>query len=167
LTLIGKDATKLAKSLNEKNFVLLCRDLLSSKGHFNIRIMDGPGDGGRDIHSVTSDNEKFLTQCKYHQSPTSTCSSKDISELPMVAIKFGYKAGLFITNARISPQGKKEYIDKNPNLDLDFLDGDALISEILANPLLHHPIRQIFQFYSHTRFLSLSLNSKQSKPLRG
>jgi hypothetical protein len=136
LSLIGKEATKLAKSLNERDFVLLCRDLLSSKGHLNIRIMDGPGDGGRDIHSVTSENKKFLTQCKYHQNPTSTCSSKDISELPMASFKFGYKSGLFITNARISPQGKKEYIDNYPNLDLDFLDGEALIAEILENPLL-------------------------------
>lgn len=134
--MFGKEVMKLAETINERDFVRLCRDILATKGHTGIRIVDGPGDGGRDIHSVCPQGQKYLTQCKFHKDPNSTCRSKDVSELPMAAVKFGYNQGLFVTNARISPQGKREYLNDFGELHLDFLDGEALIEEIMRDNLL-------------------------------
>ena len=53
--------------LNADQFVQLVADILSSAfGHSEVKIVDGPGDGRRDIHSATPDGEPHITQCKYH-----------------------------------------------------------------------------------------------------
>lgn len=54
----------------------------------------------------------------------------------MALIKFNYSKGLFITNAKISPQAKREYLDNYPNLQLSFIDGDELGLLVLESPLL-------------------------------
>jgi hypothetical protein len=54
----------------------------------------------------------------------------------MAMVKFGYKLGLFVTNARISPQSKREYLNDYPGLTLDFTDGTELVAEVLHNVLL-------------------------------
>lgn len=126
----------LTEKLDQRTLVRLTADLLSTRRHKKIRLTDGPGDGGRDIHSVSSTNESHLTQCKYHDNPNQACSSAEVSELPMAMTKFGYKHGLFVTNAKISPQAKREYLNDYPGLELDFLDGEELAREVLSNGVL-------------------------------
>lgn len=137
MTLSGKDDLRdLTSSLDAKRLVRLTADVLAVLGHSALRIVDGPGDGGRDVHAVAHDNEKVLAQCKFHEDPTKTCSSAETSELPMALIKLGYKRGIFVTNAGISPQAKREYLDNYPGLQLAFLDGDQLVRLVLQEPLL-------------------------------
>lgn len=54
----------------------------------------------------------------------------------MALIKLGYTAGLFVTNSRISPQAKREYLDNYPGLELEFIDGDSLVAAVVSDVLL-------------------------------
>lgn len=126
----------LAKNLDQDSLVSLCQDLLFRRGHTKIRRTDGPGDGGRDVFSVDPQGRSHLVQSKYHQKRDAVCSSADLSELPMALIKLGYTAGLFVTNSRISPQAKREYLDNYPNLELEFIDGDSLVAAVVSDVLL-------------------------------
>jgi hypothetical protein len=130
------DTKELLSRLSPALLVRLGRDLLASRGHTDVRVTDGPGDGGRDIHSAAPAGRKHLAQAKHHVDLAQACSSAELAELPMACIKFGYDYGLFVTNARISPQGKREYIDSYQSLHLEFLDGEELASAVLADPVL-------------------------------
>ncbi|MGL6534647.1 restriction endonuclease [Aeromonas caviae] len=127
---------KLTEILDPKLLVDLSADILFSLGCTNTKKMDGPGDGGRDLYAENQSGEKLLVQCKYHNNSGLVCSSRELSELPMALIKFNYKNGIFITNAKISPQAKREYLDNYSNFNLNFIDGDMLCSIVLDNPLL-------------------------------
>lgn len=122
-------------SLNERTLPQLVADYLVLEGHKKVTVMDGPGDGGRDVHSV-KDGQKFLAQCKYHADGSATASSRELSELPMAMIKFGIQSGLFVTTGKISPQAKREYIGEYPSLRLSFLDGPTLANTVFSNPIL-------------------------------
>jgi len=54
----------------------------------------------------------------------------------MAMTKLGYRTGLFVTNSRISPQAKREYLNDYPNFRLDFLEGETLAKEVLSNGML-------------------------------
>jgi hypothetical protein len=137
MSVTGPDgAAKLLTSLDPVQILRLVEDVLFIRRHHAIRLTDGPGDGGRDIHSQTSRGLRHLTQSKWHADIAKTCSSSELGELPLAMIKFGYPEGLFVTNARISPQGKREYLDNYKDLALEFLDGEALAREVLGNALL-------------------------------
>ena len=138
MTISGKKGASalLSGQLDQRALVRLCGDVLFARGHLNIRCTDGPGDGGRDVHSLDRQANRHLAQCKFHEDPGKACSSADLSELPMAMTKLGYSRGTFVTNGRITPQGKREYLDSYPKLELEFLDGDSLSEEVLANPLL-------------------------------
>ncbi|MFM4926971.1 MAG: restriction endonuclease [Shewanella sp.] len=127
---------KLSVEINPISMLDLACDLLFIRGHHQIRITDGPGDGARDIHSLDQNGNIHITQCKYHNSPDKSVSSRELAELPIALTKFSCSKGLFITNIKISPQGKREYLSDYPNFDLDFTDGLTLIREIRANPIL-------------------------------
>lgn len=141
MPLLGREgADKVSFILTPTQLVRLARDLLISRGHKLVRQTDGPGDGGRDVHSLTKGGQKHITQCKHHQAATYACSSEEVSELPMAMTKFGVTHGLFLTDARISPQAKREYLNDYPKLNLEFLDRDELFSEILA----YAPLRALW-----------------------
>lgn len=99
-------------------------------------MTDGPGDGGRDIHSVDAKGQKHLSQCKFHKNILQACTSQELAELPMAMVKLGYEGGTFVTNARISPQGKREFLDNYGQLRLEFLDGGLVANEVLGKALL-------------------------------
>jgi hypothetical protein len=126
----------LTASLDPQLLVRLAADILCNRGQSDVRLVDGPGDGCRDVHSLATNGEKHLAQCKFKEDPTKAASSTDLQELPVALLKFGYKRGTFITNGKISPQAKREYLDDYPNLQLEFLDGLDLLREILDSPLL-------------------------------
>lgn len=127
---------ELSKKLDEKSLLSLVRDILSHRGHSAIRVTDGPGDGKRDLHSISPEGDKCISQCKFHQDARKTCSSAELGELALAMVKFGSKTGIFITNAKISPQAKREFLSDYPGLVLDFLDGVELYAVINASLLL-------------------------------
>jgi hypothetical protein len=137
MTLSGKDDLRhLTVKLSPARLVRLTADILWIMGHSEIRVVDGPGDGGRDVHAVAQDGGRVLAQCKFHGDPDKTCSSSELSELPMALVKLGYERGVFVTNAGISPQAKREYLDSYPGLQLVFLDGDQVVRLVLQHRLL-------------------------------
>lgn len=121
--------------LNSKNFPELVSDILVSKGHWNVKITDGPGDGCRDVHSIIQ-GAKHLTQCKFHSNPQKLCSSRETGDLAVGLLKLGYTNGLFATSGRISPQAKRELLDSYPGFELEFWEGTDLIGFILSDPIL-------------------------------
>ena len=126
----------LSACLDEQILVRLAQDVLFARGHKRIRATDGPGDGGRDVQSLTPRGNCHLVQCKFHGKPDRACSSAEVAELPTAMTKLGYEHGTFVTNARLSPQAKREYLDDYPGLEMEFLDGDALVDEVLGDALL-------------------------------
>lgn len=114
----------------------LARDILTIRKHSNIRVTDGPGDGCRDIHSVSPEGKIHLVQCKFHADTSKTVSSRETGELPLGMFKLGYTQGLFITNACISPQAKREFIDNYPSLALEYLEGTDIVDIVLSDPIL-------------------------------
>jgi hypothetical protein len=134
----GKKADKLDTliELTFKEFPYLIADIISLVlGHQQVKIMDGPGDGRRDIHSVYN-GESYLIQCKFHEDSSKTVSSRELDEIVIGLAKFDYKNAIFATNAKISPQGKREYLDNYPNLNLDYLEGVNIIENVLGNKIL-------------------------------
>lgn len=137
MTITGnQDPAVLLQNLSPDALLRLARDILVSRGHRIARVTDGPGDGGRDIHTLSADGEKHLSQCKYHKDVLQACTSQELAELPMAMVKLGYEHGTFVTNARISPQGKREFLDNYAGLSLEFLDGSLVATEVMANALL-------------------------------
>jgi Restriction endonuclease len=126
----------LTQSLDPGTLLELASDVLSNRQHSGVRITDGPGDGGRDLHSVDRGGVQWVTQCKYHDRAETASSSKELGELPLALVKRGLRCGLFITNAKISPQAKREYLDSFPGLTLEFIDGMALVRELRASAVL-------------------------------
>lgn len=128
--------TALSQNLSPQLLAELACDLLAVEGHTNIKILDGPGDGCRDIHSIDMEENRTLSQCKFHQETSKTVSSKEMGELPMGMIKLGYRKGIFVTNVKISPQAKREYLDDYRDLNLNYLDGRDLVTRVLGNAVL-------------------------------
>ncbi len=128
---------KLSGSLNPNSLPILAADILKwSLGHTKVRILDGPGDGRRDILSITPEGIQHLTQCKHHSDDSKSVSSRETDEIVIALAKFGVKSALFFTNGRISPQGKREYIDNFPGYSLDYIDGDLMLQYVEESPLL-------------------------------
>ena len=134
-----EDKLKVLETIGEKEFPYLIGDILFFElEHSDIKIMDGPGDGRRDIYSEFSEQEKCITQCKFHYDSSKSVSSRETDEIIIALNKFGSKKGLFCTNGRISPQGKREYLDNYPEFDLKFLEGMDIVDLILSNPSLSY-----------------------------
>lgn len=128
---------KLFEKLDWQKFVELVADILYRNGHSNIKIVDGTGDGGRDIHSIAPGGENHLTQCKFQNMDSlRTVSSRETGELPLAMMKFGYQKGLFATNGKISPQSQREYINDYPTLNLDFIQGKEIIRTVFNDLIL-------------------------------
>ena len=126
---------QLVSGLTPKSFPHLVADILFHRlGHKDVRIVDGPGDGRRDVHSVFG-RKRHITQCKYH-SGAGSVSARETDELPTALVKFGLSQGLFATTGRLSPQACREYLDNFPGLSLDWMDLDRLVDEVLSDPIL-------------------------------
>ncbi len=108
----------------------LLHDILAAEGHKDIRITNGPGDGERDVHSIDHMGNKWLSQSKFHSEIRKTVTSKETGELPLGMLKKGYSNGIFITNARISPQAKSEFLDDYRGYNLRFFDGLDIVKKV-------------------------------------
>lgn len=130
------DKKKMLSSLDSTVFPYLVADILSYiHNHQEIKVMDGPGDGRRDIHSIFPNGEKGITQCKFHTSDTNV-SSRETDEIVISLNKFGVKNGIFATTGGVSPQSKREYLDNYPGFSLKLWDADEVINSILSNHVL-------------------------------
>ncbi len=125
-----------SRRLNPQTLMRLARDILFVRHHTAIRITNGPGDGKRDLHSIDQNHKQFVTQCKHSSKKHATCSTDDLDELPTALMKMGCNHGLFVTNCRISPQAKREYLENYPGFQLEFVDGETLALTVMENPLL-------------------------------
>jgi hypothetical protein len=137
MSVIGpNNAEKFLRKLDEKKLLDLCADILSIEGHTNIRITDGPGDGQRDIYSITPDGEKFLTQSKYHKNINKSVTSQEIGETISGMLRFGCKKGLFITTGKISPPAKRDLLESYPGYNVKFLEGWDIAKKVFENLVL-------------------------------
>jgi hypothetical protein len=138
MTVIGssENAIQFLRNLDEKKLVDLYADMRTLEGYTEIKIMDGPGDGQRDIHSIDGNGEKHLTQSKFHNDPLKTVSSKELGEVVLGMVKLGYKKGCFITNAKISPQAKRECLDNYPGYSIEFIEGREIAKRVFDNLIL-------------------------------
>ena len=71
-----KNLINLLSDLDPVKLADLARDILAIRKHSNIRVTDGPGDGCRDIHSVSPEGKIHLVQCKFHADTSKTVSSR-------------------------------------------------------------------------------------------
>lgn len=128
---------KLLELLTPADFPSLIGDILYfSKGHRHVRIMDGPGDGCRDIQSVDKDGISVLTQCKFVGDPAKGIGSSDANEIIVALTKFGGRRGILASTGRFSPQLKREFTDNFPLLHLDWIEGVDVVDEVFSNPIL-------------------------------
>ena len=132
-----KDLALLLRSVDQRTLPYLVGDVLfHSLGHRDVRIVDGPGDGRRDVHSVTSEGEKHVAQCKFHNDPSSTVGARETDELPVALLKFGASCGMFATTGRLTPQAKREYLEQFKQFRLEFVEGLQLVDMVATHPVL-------------------------------
>jgi hypothetical protein len=137
MSILGHENAKdFLRQLDEKKLLNLCADILSTDGHTGIKITDGTGDGQRDIRSITPRGENYLTQSKYHHDISQAVSASEIGEVVAGMLRFGYKKGLFITTARITPQAKRDLLEHFPGYEVDYLDGWELVKKVFSNLVL-------------------------------
>lgn len=132
----ANEAKQILTRLDPARLAGLVADLLATRGHTAIKIVDGPGDGCRDIHSLAPGGYRYVSQCKWHRNVDTAVSSLEMGQLPLAMVRLGYKHGLFVTNARVSPQAKREYLDNYPGLTMDYSEGAELATEVLGHVVL-------------------------------
>lgn len=133
-----KDKLKYLESLDENDFPYLVADILTHHySHQNVKVVDGPGDGKRDLFSVNQHGEKVITQCKYHYDFSKTCGSSETDEIVLALNKFGCNTGFFCTSGKLSPQSKREYLDNYPQFDLIWLEGHEIVDIVIQDPVLN------------------------------
>lgn len=138
MSVIGssRESKRFLENLNEIKLIDVFADLLTLDRHKDIKITDGPGDGGRDIHSIDSEGNKCLTQSKYHSDISKSISTKTLGELVSSMVRLEYKKGIFLTNAKISPAAKRDSLNSYPGYTIDFVDGRELINRVFDNIVL-------------------------------
>ncbi|NHM07607.1 restriction endonuclease [Flavobacterium sp. CYK-4] len=131
------DKLKYLDGLNEKDFPFLIGDILSIHfRHYDVKVMDGTGDGKRDIFSIDRRGNKVVTQCKFHYDFNKTSGSSETDEIIIALNKFNYNQGFFCTSGRLSPQSKREYKDNYKNFNLNWLEGHEIVDIVLDNSIL-------------------------------
>lgn len=133
----GREKRHLLGKLNEVEFVHLVADLLYFlHGHYDVKVMDGPGDGRRDIHSRTQHGDVHITQCKFVSEPEQSIGSRETDEIAIALAKFGGRHGAVATTGRLSPQAKREFMENYPNLFVSYFEGVDVVDAVLSQPLL-------------------------------
>lgn len=135
----GKPNDKLEylKGLNEKDFPYLIADILAVHyKHNKVKVVDGTGDGKRDIFSIDIRGNEVITQCKYHYNFSTTSGTNETDEIIIALSKFDCYHGFFCTSGKLSPQGKREYLDNYKNFELNWLEGHEIVDIVLESPIL-------------------------------
>ena len=132
-----KDKLEYLEGINELDFPFLIGDILAL--HFNhgdVKVVDGTGDGKRDVFSITPQGEKVITQCKFHYDFNKTSGTKETDEIVIALNKFKCFNGFFCTSGKLSPQSKREYLDNYPDFNLKWLEGHEIVDIVLGSPTL-------------------------------
>ncbi|MDD4968931.1 MAG: restriction endonuclease [Paludibacter sp.] len=125
------------KDLDDKQFPFLIADILFFIfEHTEIRVMDGPGDGKRDIISKNKEGRPSITQCKFHIDFKTSVSSRETDEIVIALMKFNSQIGIFATTGKLSPQAKREFTNDFPKYELSFLEGTDIVDIVLSSPIL-------------------------------
>lgn len=128
---------EMVKTLSHQSFPYLIADILIVKhSHTEVKILDGPGDGRRDILSKDKWGNPCLTQCKFSDNVSKSASSRETDEIVIACVKFGIKHAIFCTTSKISPQSKREYEDNYPGYSFDWIDGAEIASCVMESALL-------------------------------
>lgn len=132
-----KDKLEYLEGINELDFPFLIADILVLHfNHKNVKVVDGTGDGKRDVFSINARGEKVVTQCKFHYDFNKTSGTKETDEIVIALTKFKCSNGLFCTSGKLSPQSKREYLDNYPDFDLEWLEGHEIVDIVLDSPIL-------------------------------
>ncbi|WP_419487927.1 restriction endonuclease [Chryseobacterium bernardetii] len=132
-----EDKSNYLKKLNEKSFPFLIADILFYiYQHQDIKILDGPGDGKRDILSIDKFGVQSITQCKFHNDFKTSVGSRETDEIAIALLKFKCQNGYFATTGKLSPQAKREFIDNYKDYELKYLEGFDIVDLVLSSPTL-------------------------------
>lgn len=128
---------KYLNDLDAKQLPFLIGDILFFiYNHTEIKVLDGPGDGKRDISSKTPEGKACITQCKFHNDFKTSVSSRETDEIAIALLKFKTTKGIFATTGKLSPQAKREFINDFPDFELSFFEGTDIVDMILSSPTL-------------------------------
>jgi len=110
----NRDAiSDLMAQLSAEDFPELIEQILiQNHNHTRGDITDGPGDQSRDIHTITSDGKKHLTQCRHTENPhMANLNRHDLDELWAATGRLCYENGLLVTNADMTTPAKSSYVN--------------------------------------------------------
>lgn len=128
---------QLLSGINEARFPDLVSDILYfCRGYRDLKIVDGPGDGRRDIRGHAPAGDRALIQCKFHRDWSKAVASRETDEIVIALAKFGVRHGVFATTGRVSPQAIREYEHNYPAYELSFLDGDDIVDAVFGHPVI-------------------------------
>ncbi|MCU0422801.1 MAG: restriction endonuclease [Bacteroidia bacterium] len=132
-----KDKLKYLEGINELDFPYLIADILVLHfNHGNVKVVDGTGDGKRDVFSINPRGEKVVTQCKFHYDFNKTSGTNETDEIVIALNKFNCSNGFFCTSGKLSPQSKREYLDNYPDFNLGWLEGHEIVDIVLDSAIL-------------------------------
>lgn len=89
--------------------------LVKVEGHAPVDVTDGQGDEKQDILTINSKGERCLTQCKHTVNYKSHYNGDDLDLLVVACMRKACKQAIFVTNADLTPQGKKYVNDEEYN----------------------------------------------------
>lgn len=86
--------------------------LIKVEGHKPVDVTDGQGDEKQDILTINQKGERCLTQCKHTVDYKSHYNGDDLDLMVAACMRKNCKQAIFVTNADLTPQGKKYVNDK-------------------------------------------------------
>ena len=89
--------------------------LVKVEGHTPVDVTDGQGDEKQDILTINPKGEHCLTQCKHTVDYKSHYNGDDLDLLVVACMRKACKQAIFVTNADLTPQGKKYVNDREYN----------------------------------------------------
>ena len=89
--------------------------LVKVEGHKPVDVTDGQGDEKQDILTINLKGERCLTQCKHTVDYKSHYNGDDLDLLVAACLRKRCKQAVFVTNADLTPQGKKYVNDGEYN----------------------------------------------------
>ncbi|EGJ99553.1 MULTISPECIES: restriction endonuclease [Dysgonomonas] len=93
--------------------------LIKVEGHTPVDVTDGQGDEKQDILTINPKGERCLTQCKHTVDYKSHYNGDDLDLLVVACMRKACKQAIFVTNADLTPQGKKYVNDREYNRGYD------------------------------------------------
>lgn len=175
----NRDAiSDLMAQLPASNFPELIEQILiQNYKHTRGDITDGTGDESRDIHTITPDGKRHLTQCRHTENPhKANLDRHDLDELWAATARLCYEEGLLVTNADMTTPAKTSYINsdysKEGYPELEVWNDRDLWGEIRNNQnILNRWFSGLAQLHSVKRFsfrvLPVKMPNREPFELKG